>query len=152
MLSDQPVTIHLVTEANASLLDDMDDDVFDHPVTPDRLREFLGNRSNVLFVATIDTKVIGMVTGIAYVHPDKPRSLFINEVGVSGRYQRRGIGTKLVSAMLEWGRHQGCVEAWVAAMVSDSAARLFYEATGGVQEEQHAVVYTYPLDSIAIDP
>lgn len=144
-VGDPPFTIHLVTEATRSLLDRLDEDVFDHPVNPGFLLEYLTNPSNALFVATVEGQVVGMATGIAYVHPDKPRSLFINEVGVAAQHHRRGIGTKLISSLLEWGRSKGCAEAWVATEVSNSAARLFYQSTGGIEGDEPFVVYNYPL-------
>jgi ribosomal protein S18 acetylase RimI-like enzyme len=99
----------------------------------------------VLVVATADGEVVGMATGIAYVHPDKPLALFVNEVGVSGRFRRRGIGRQLVAAILERGRQLGCVEAWVATEAGNAPARALYRASGGVEDEEPAVVYVYPL-------
>jgi len=139
------VSIHVVSQANASLLDRIDDDVFDHKVRPELLRAFLANESNLLVVAVAQAEVVGMATGIAYVHPDKPLSLFINEVGVSGRFQRRGIGRQLMTTILEHGRQLGCTEAWVATEVGNVPARTLYQATGGIEDEDHAVVYVYPL-------
>ncbi len=133
MLNDSPAAIHLVTHATVSLLDNVDDDVFDNPVKPDLVSDFLRNPSHALFLAIVGGRVIGMATGIVCLHPDKPRSLFINEVGVSARFHRRGIGTQLINALVAWGRNQNCVEAWVAAEVGNSAARMFYRATGGVE-------------------
>lgn len=56
-----------------------------------------------------------MASGIVYVHPDKPLQLFVqlfvNEVGVAGHAQGRGIGKRLVQALLERGRELGCTEA-----------------------------------------
>ncbi|MEZ5660664.1 MAG: GNAT family N-acetyltransferase [Burkholderiaceae bacterium] len=139
------ITIHLVDPACASLLDRVDDDVFDHAVRPELLREFLESSSNVLVVAVAEGLVVGMATGIAYVHPDKPLSLFINEVGVSARHRQRGIGRRLVVAVLEWACARGCVEAWVATEGGNIAARSLYLSTGAVQDEEPAVVYVYPL-------
>ncbi|MDX1966512.1 MAG: GNAT family N-acetyltransferase [Planctomycetaceae bacterium] len=144
-MSGSAFEIHVVTAAAASLLDQLDDDVFDQDVQPDLLREFLASPSHVLVVAVWSTQVVGMATGVVHVHPDKPRSLFINEVGVSRRFHRRGIGRGLIAAILDWGRTRGCVEAWVAAEAGDIAAQSFYEATGGIAEDEHAVVYVYPL-------
>ncbi len=141
--------IHLIDEANASLLEQVDDDVFDHEVQPALLRAFLDNPANVLVVAVVEGRVVGMATGIAYVHPDKPLALFINEVGVASRFHRQGIGRRLVSALLARGTELGCAEAWVATEVSNEPARELYAALGGVADEDHAVVYVYPLgDSI----
>jgi ribosomal protein S18 acetylase RimI-like enzyme len=145
-------TIHLVTQATVSLLDDVDEDVFDHPVNPVLLREFLGNSSNALLVATKDGQVIGMATGMVYVHPDKPRSLFINEVGVATGYQQRGIGSRLVATILEWGKSQGCAEAWVATEVGNTAARSLYKSTGGIEDDEHAVVYVFDLANEPAEP
>lgn len=140
------VSLHLITLESVSLLDRIDEDVFDHPVNSELLHEFLINPANALIVAMSDGQVIGMATGISYVHPDKPRTLFVNEVGVSARYQRQGIGKQLVSAILEWGKSRGCVEAWVATEVDNVAARSLYRSTGGMEDEAHAVVYNYALE------
>ncbi len=139
------VAIHVVDHDNASLLDRVDEDVFDYPVRPELLRAFLENPANLLVVAVTACEVVGMATGIAYLHPDKPLSLFINEVGVSGRFRRRGIGRNLVTALIARGRELGCVEAWVATEQDNKAARALYQSLGGEQDDQYAVVYTYPL-------
>jgi ribosomal protein S18 acetylase RimI-like enzyme len=144
-VSSPTVSIHLVNQANASLLDSLDDDVFDHEVQPELLNAFFANPSNLLVVAVAEGQVVGMATGVTYVHPDKPLALFINEVGVSGRFHRQGVGRQLISRILKEGKDLGCTEAWVATEVENKPARALYEATGGVPDEEHAVVYVYPL-------
>jgi aminoglycoside 6'-N-acetyltransferase I len=144
-VSSPPVAIHTISRANVSLLDRVDDDVFDHEVQPELLLAFLDNPANLLLVAVADGKVVGMASGIAYVHPDKPLALFINEVGVSRRFHRQGIGRRLLGALIEKGRELGCAEAWVATELSNRPARALYEALGGVPDPEHAVVYVYPL-------
>lgn len=143
---DEPVcTVQLVTSANAALLENVDDDVFDNPINREFLREYLSAPSSALFVALVEGQVVGMATGIAYGHPDKARSLFINEVGVSARHHRRGIGTQLIASLLAWGRNKGCEEAWVATEIDNTAARQLYRSTGGMEDHQPAVVYVYSL-------
>jgi ribosomal protein S18 acetylase RimI-like enzyme len=139
------VEIHVVSLATASLLDSVDDDVFDHQVQPELLRAFLSNPANLLVVAVHGAQVVGMASGIAYVHPDKPLSLFINEVGVSERFHRQGIGRQLVSALIAEGRSLGCSEAWVATELGNEPARALYQALAGVPDAEHAVVYVYAL-------
>ena len=90
-----------------------------------------------------------MATGISYVHPDQPLALFINEVGVSSQFHCHGLGRQLISRMLDEGKERGCAEAWVATELDNKPARALYEATGGVPEEEHAVVYVYPLKAKA---
>ena len=139
------VSIHLVTEDNSALLDRVDDQVFDHEVQPVLLRAFLANSGNVLIVAVADGTVIGMASGIAYVHPDKPLQLFVNELSVAPRFRRQGIGKRLLSALLQRGKELGCREAWVATEVGNVAARALYTASGGKEDAERAVVYTYTL-------
>jgi aminoglycoside 6'-N-acetyltransferase I len=144
-MSSPAVSIHVVSQANASLLDSVDEDVFDHEIRPELLSAFLANPANVLVVAVAETRVVGMASGISYVHPDKPLALFINEVGVSGRFHRQGIARQLFSRLLEKAKELGCSEAWVATELGNKSARALYEALGGVPDEEHAVVYVYPL-------
>lgn len=139
------IKIQFITAENAASLERVDDDVFDHRVNARSLAGFLANPSNLLVVATADEEVVGMTSGIAYLHPDKPLQLFINEVGVSGRFQRRGIATRLVQAMLQRGRELGCTEAWVATEEGNNAARALYGSLGGVEDGDRAIVYVYKL-------
>ncbi len=141
------VTLYLVTVENAHLLDHIDPDVFDHEVRPDLLSQFLGNPMNHLVVAVVEGTAVGMASAISYVHPDKPLQLFVNEVGVAGGYRRRGIARRLMEFMLDHGRRLGCTEAWVATEVGNTAALALYRATGGVEDEERAVVFTYALGS-----
>lgn len=140
------IPICVITAANASLLERVDADVFDHPVQPGLLQAFLANPANLLVVAIADAQVVGMATGICYVHPDKPLALFINEVGVAARFHRQGLGKRLLSTMLEQGRVRGCTEAWVATETGNTAARALYQSLGGVADQEQAVVYVYPLN------
>ena len=139
------VTLHVVTAENAHLLDRVAPGVFDHEVRPELLSEFLANPMNHIVVAVSGGTVVGMATGISYVHPDKPLQLFVNEVGVADAYRRQGIGRGLVALLLARGERIGCTEAWVATEVSNAAARALYTSTGGVEDEELAVVYTYEL-------
>lgn len=144
-MAEPTIDIVLVDASNAALLDHVAEGVFDHPVQPELLRAFLQNPANVLVVAVVAAEVVGMATGIAYLHPDKPLALFINEVGVSPRCQRQGVARLMIKALLDRAKGLGCKEAWVATEVSNRAARALYETTGGVEDEDRAVVYLYPL-------
>jgi ribosomal protein S18 acetylase RimI-like enzyme len=108
--------------------------------------QYLSNPSNLLAVAVREGVVIGMASAIAYGHPDKPLQLFINEVGVSGRYQGQGVGKRLMQELLEYGGNLGCTEAWVATEEDNVAARALYDATSGNEESERAVVFTWKLN------
>jgi aminoglycoside 6'-N-acetyltransferase I len=146
-MSVAPVEVRLVTAADLAVLERVDPDVFDNPVQPELAASYVAAPDNLLAVAIDDGVVVGMASAIAYVHPDKPRQLFINEVGVSERYQGRGIGRRLVQILLERGRAMGCVEAWVATEEDNVAARALYASLDGVEDASHAIVYTWRLSS-----
>ena len=147
------ISILLVTKENIGSLGRVDDDVFDNPVQAELLTQFVAQPTSHLVVAVarealgsfLEYFTIGMGSAISYVHPDKPLQLFINEVAVADRYQRQGVGKRLIEFMLEHGRSLGCTEAWVATEVSNAPARALYTATGGKEDKERAVVYTYPL-------
>ena len=84
-----------------------------------------------------------MVSAVDYVHPDKPRELWINEVGVSPQWQQRGIGKKLLQVMFEHGRSIGCAEAWVLTDPDNAPARKLYRSVKG--EEELSVYITFSI-------
>ena len=69
---------------------------------------------------------------VIHYHPDKPTELYIDELGVSPAWQRQGIGHRLLEAMLELGKAQGCEEVWVGTEPENDAANALYRryATG----------------------
>lgn len=144
--------IQRVQLSESHLLDRVASGVFDHAVQPDLLIEFLANPSNILVVALEEGVVVGMATGIVYVHPDKPRQLFVNEVGVDDAFQGRGLGKQLVRALLDEGQRRGAVEAWVATEWENEAARALYRSTGGQESDDRIVMYLYPLSPDGAEP
>ena len=83
--------VRVLTLADAPLLSRVADGVFDYEVQPALTEEFLADPRHSLAVAIADGLIVGMASGVRYVHPDKPSELWINEVGVSPDYQRRGL-------------------------------------------------------------
>lgn len=141
------IEVRLLTATDLAVLDRVEADVFDYPVQRALAVQYLSTPGNLLAVATLSGVVVGMASAIAYVHPDKPLQLFINEVGVSARVQRQGVGKLLMHALLERGRIMGCTEAWVATEVDNEAARALYKSLSGIEDDDRAVVYTWQLGS-----
>ena len=129
---------------DGAVLDRVAPDVFDEPVAPCWAHAFLDDPRHHLVVALDDGVVVGMASGVDYVHPDKAPQLFVNEVGVASSHQRRGIGRRLVDAMIERGRALGCTYAWVGTEEDNLAARTLYERAGGAAEP--FVLYGWSLD------
>lgn len=135
--------VRLLTRDDIDLLASAGDDVFDFPVRRDYAEAFLDEPNSLIAVATVRDRIVGMASAFTYRHPDKPLQLFINEVGVAERWQRRGIGKALVARILEAARALGVAEAWVATEEANAPARALYSGLGGVEDEARAVVYVY---------
>ena len=140
------IEVMLLTAMDLSVLERVEADVFDNPVELQWAAQYLSNPGNLLAVAVQQNVVVGMASAIAYLHPDKPLQLFINEVGVAERCQKQGIGRRLMDALLERGKLMGCTEAWVATEENNLAARSLYGAAKGIQDQTRAVVYTWTLE------
>ena len=138
-----PPEIRLLHVNDLDLLLHVAEGVFDSPVQSLLAGEFLADARHHIIVALEDDVVVGMITGVDYIHPDKPRQLWISEVGVAPSHQRRGIARQLLDAMLAHGRTLGCTEAWLGTDEPNVAARRLYESVGGKSEP--FILYEFPL-------
>jgi aminoglycoside 6'-N-acetyltransferase I len=145
------VEIRVLGSGDAAVLDSVAAGVFDHAVDPRWTREFFADRRHHLAVALDDGVVVGMVSAVDYVHPDKAPQLWINEVGVANSHRRRGIARQLLAAILEQGRALGCTEAWLGTEDDNVPARRLYESMGSAPES--FVLYSFPIagDESAVD-
>src|ERR1700722_5223564 len=134
------VEIKVLTKDDAPALQRVADGVFDDPVNPALTAEFLADPRHALCVAIEDGQIVGMASGVRYVHPDKPSEFWINEVGVSPDYQRRGLAKRIVTELLAEGRRQGCREAGVLTDFDNEAARATYRSAGGVESGPQLMV------------
>ena len=137
------IEVRLLGPQDAAVLDRVADDVFDHAVVESLAAEFLADRRHHIIVALDGQSVVGMITALDYVHPDKPAQLWINEVGVAPSHQRQGIGRAMLRAMLAHGRTLGCTEAWLGTEHDNVAARGLYEDAGSTAEP--FVLYSFKI-------
>ena len=128
-------SVRFLASGDLGVLEQVDDDVFDHPLVPSLCREFLADPRHHIAVAIEDGVVVGMASGVHYLHPDKPNQFWINEVGVAGRARRRGFAKRLLEALFARARELGCREAWVATEKDNEVARRLYRSVGGSEEE-----------------
>jgi len=133
-----------LTPENAGLLDRVDDDVFDEPIDAGRLAAWLRTPGHLMIVAVAGGEVVGMCTAMVHRHADKATDLFVAEIGVTERLQRRGIGARMMREMCDWGRELGCEEAWVGTETDNIPARALYRSLGP-SEEEPSVIYVYKL-------
>lgn len=134
------VDIRLLGPADAEVLQQVAPGVFDGPVDLRWSGEFLADPRYHLAVAIEDGQVVGMASGVHYVHPDKPPELWVNEVGVAPTHQGRGLGRQVLTTLLKHGCSLGCREAWVLTDAANKPARRLYAAAGGVETEATVLV------------
>lgn len=124
------VTIRLLNENDESALRDVADGVFDLPVRDDLLAAYLRDPRLHIAIAEADGPVVGMCSGISYFHPDKPAEFFLNELGVSPAFRRRGIGRKLMQTMIEHAKAIGSRAVWLATELDNDEANGLYQSIG----------------------
>jgi aminoglycoside 6'-N-acetyltransferase I len=141
------VEIKVLGPRDAGVLAIVAPDVFDDPIDAGRAGEFLADPRHHLAVAVEDGLVVGFVSAVHYVHPDKPRpELWVNEVGVAATHRGRGLATRLLRAVFDVARGLGCEEAWVLTDRVNTAAMRLYAAAGGEPPTDH-VMFTFNLDA-----
>lgn len=141
-----PLSIRMLTAADAALLDSVAADVFDDPIDAFALRVFLNDARHHLAAALEDGLVVGMVTSVHYAHPDKALpELWVNEVGVASTHRGRGIAKALMQATLDHARALQCTEAWVLTERENTAAMALYASAGGRETPPDAVMFTFDL-------
>ncbi len=140
--------IRLLGPQDAGVLANVAPEVFDNSIDVPRAEEFLADPRHHLAVAVEDGVVVGFVSAVHYVHPDKPRpELWINEVSVAETHRRRGVATRLLRAVFEAARRAGCAEAWVLTDRANTAAMRLYAAAGRTSAPTDHVMFTFDLDA-----
>ncbi len=135
-------SVHHITPANTELLASVDPDVFDYAINPTHLTAYVADPLHAMFVATEDGLVVGQIRGSVHLQPDRAADLYIDNLGTAPLHQRRGIAAVMMKAMLDWGKAQGCIHAWVATETDNEQARSFYAA----QRFTHNTVAYFGLD------
>ena len=137
------IVIRMLTSAEADVLSCRADGVFDDAIDPAWCAEFFADPRHHLAVAIDGMRVIGMASGVHYLHPDKPPELFVNEVGVAESYRNHGIGRALLQMLLRHATTLGCESAWVLTEPSNASARRMYAAAGGVEQKEPPIMIEF---------
>jgi ribosomal protein S18 acetylase RimI-like enzyme len=96
-----------------------------------RCREWEGR----VFVAEVAGQVVGFSCVWARVRPDEPGEnpaeyAYVSDLVVRTTYQRRGIGSQLLSAAEGYARARGARSLRIGVLARNSAARRLYGAAG----------------------
>lgn len=138
------IEIRLLRAGDESALERVAADVFDDPIVPAAARSFLADPRHHLAVAIDDGVVVGFVSAVHYLHPDKPSpELWINEVAVAATHRGQGLAKRILGAILETGRALGCREAWVLTERDNTPAMRLYASMGGIEAPKDAVMFTF---------
>ncbi len=127
--------IRVLAPDDLALLLAVEPGLFDHPVDPDQSRAFLRDPGHYLVVAVEGGRILAFASGTVLLHPDKPPSLFVNEVGSRDEYQRRGLATAVMRRPFDHARAQGCMGIWLGAEPGNAPARGLYRALGGQEQD-----------------
>lgn len=141
------IAIKILSKDDTSMLNNVAPDVFDDPLDRARTKEFLADPRHHLAVAIEDNLVVGFVSAVHYVHPDKPRpELWINEVSVAENHRRQGLGKRLLLAIFEVARELKCKDAWVLTDRENSAAMSLYSTVGNAVPSD-CVMFEFRLEA-----
>ena len=140
------VEIRILQAGEEDLLARVAPEVFDDEIHRERAREFVRDPRHHLVVAVDEGVIVGFVSAVHYVHPDKPTpELWLNEVGVAPTHQGRRLGRMMMDAALDLGRRLGCAQAWVLTERTNTAAMRLYASAGGEEFESETVMFTFYL-------
>jgi ribosomal protein S18 acetylase RimI-like enzyme len=100
-----------------------------------------------IWVAEVD----GELAGFAYAHVllriDGDTSVFLYELGVDERFQRRGLGRALVEEARSLGRELGAKEMWVETSYDNESAKQTYAAAGGTEFPETVLTFEWDFRS-----
>jgi aminoglycoside 6'-N-acetyltransferase I len=139
------VEIKILGRGDEQVLANIAAEVFDKKIDKQLSSEFLSDLRHHLAVAIESGQVVGFVSAVHYVHPDKSPELWINEVSVTSTHRNQGLGKQLLYAMFEAGRAVGCSEAWVLTDRSNTRAMRLYLSAGGTEFPRDQVMFTFKL-------
>lgn len=136
--------IKLLRAGDEHLLEACAPEVFDDPIVPESVREFLADPRHHIAVAVDRGTVVGFASAVHYIHPDKKQpELWINEVAVAPEYRRRGLAKQILQTLFDKARELGCKEAWVLTEPGNVAANALYRSAGGETHPDPQVMYTF---------
>ena len=127
---------------DAALLDCVAAGVFDDPVDPARVVDYLADPGNLMVLAVAGDTVVGRVAAAIHRHVDKPADLYIDELTVADTHRRRGLARKLIAEVTGWASERGCADCWLAAEAGNTIAQALYASLGTAKP---CVLYHWPL-------
>ena len=108
------------------------------------LSKLLFSEMLVVYNVYCDNELAGGLTAyVLHCYRNQEKELFLYDIAVRQKYQRQGLGMKLLRALQNYAKKNGFRAVFVAADVEDQHALDFYRAAGGVASDvQHFTFQT----------
>jgi len=146
------IEIRVLGPGDDEMLTNVATGVFDHAPKAHLTAEFLSDPRHHLVVALDSGQIVGFVSAIHYVHPDKPAELWLNEVAVAPTHQNRGVGRRMLQDMFALGHRLHCRCAWVLTDRTNVPAMRLYAASVGVAEADPSILFEFQLPVARVAP
>ena len=109
--------------------------LFDNPVDRTRAEAFLRDPGHEMVAAFDGDLMVSFASGTVLLHPDKARSIFINEVGTRDSHQRQGWAAMVTSTLIELARELGCDDGmWLGTEPENGPALGLYRKLDGDEQ------------------
>ena len=128
-------TVKRLGTGDEALLRSIAPEVFDEPVDPARLHDYLRTPGHIMVLAFEGDLVVGQCAAVVHRHPDKSTELCVDEVGTASTHRRRGIARVMMDEMFRWGRELGCDDAWLGTELDNDPANALYRGYRPVEDE-----------------
>ena len=113
--------------------------------TESHLNKVLAKPEHLVFVALLDNIVIGGLTAyILQVYEEETSIVYINDLAILAKYQRKGIGQQLIKSINAYCKTINISEVFIQADADEYAVN-FYRKTGG--KEMKVAQFTYELNN-----
>lgn len=121
------------------------EEAFDNKLLSEETRRFLDDERHYLLLGYVLDRPAGFVSAVEVIHPDKRSELFLNEIGVTEGFRRRGLARALIDELKQVGRERGCASMWVLTDEDNAAAMALYRSAGGLWDGDPQVMFEYDL-------
>ncbi len=126
-----PFTLRRMSPGDEAVFGNVAPDVFDEPIHPERLGNYLSAPGHLMALALDGDLVVGQCAAVVHHHPDKVDELYIDEVGTAATHRRQGIARAMMAEIFAWGVELGCRESWLGTETDNVEANGLYTGIRG---------------------
>lgn len=136
------IVVRRVVAADLELLCGQPEGLFDNPVDRAMAEAFLRDPGHEMVAAFEGDLMVSFASGTVLLHPDKARSMFINEVGTRDSHLRQGWAKAVTTALIELARELDCEDGmWLGTEPENGPALGLYRKLKG--DEQMIVGFAW---------